>query len=72
MLSPATYDTRWYLTCVQKLSLVGLSYRTEPKTKKMENRKKLKCKNGYAQKYYPRRHQRQAGTERSDVAACNL
>jgi len=35
----------------QKLKTVSLIYRTEPKTKKVEKKKKLKSKkNGYAQK----------------------
>jgi len=37
--------------CAQKLTLVGLIYRTEPKTEKWEKEKKRKSKNGYAQKY---------------------
>ena len=37
--------------CAQRLTLVGLIYRTEPKTEKWKKEKKRKSKNGYAQKY---------------------
>jgi len=45
------YDTiqNTILTCARKLTWVSLIYRTEPTAKKCKTRK-LKCKNGYAQK----------------------
>ena len=38
------------LTCARKPTRVSLIYRTEPTTKKCKTKKKLKSKNGYAQK----------------------
>jgi len=45
------YDTIWdaILMCARKPTWVSLIYRTETTTKKYKN-KKLKSKNGYAQK----------------------